>query len=295
MLTLSARVSIIASGYPRMSDGQKSRGRALDDSVSRAIRDNLAPLQRSIEELQQAYADLVSACSSSRPTNALPAMLRAQACSASVSASLSVLSTFIANMTQRYERQTADYEDAEPVGAVGVEAPPAPAKMPAREVPVPKAQASAPAPVEAFEEPETIEAASAEGEEISAPEELQVTSAEESASEPVVDETAAAFDISALPANERDMHKRADRVAKVSMQDIKMLKPEDVRQGRESKDICVRLRSEIDKARKEYDRRFQAILEHPVDHFHHWLVEILGGGDAETLGEYPYPSPVLRR
>lgn len=275
-----------------MSDGQKSRARALDDSVSRAIRDNLAPLQRSIEELQQAYADLVSACSSSRPTNALPAMLRAQACSASVSASLSVLSTFIAGMTQR---QASDYEEAEPARAVEVEAPPsAPAKKP-REVPAPKAQAPASAPVETFEEPETIEAATAEAEEIPAPDELQVTPAEESASEDVVEETAAAFDISALPANERDMHKRADRVAKVSMQDIKMLKPEEVRQGRESKDICIRLRSEIDKARKEYDRRFQAILEHPVDHFHHWLVEILGGGDPETLGEYPYPSPVLRR
>ncbi|HXT87077.1 MAG TPA: hypothetical protein VN745_08650 [Verrucomicrobiae bacterium] len=280
-----------------MSDGQKSRARALDDSVSRAIRDNLAPLQRSIEELQQAYADLVSACSSSRPTNALPAMLRAQACSASVSASLSVLSTFIAGMTQRYDRQSADYEESEPERAVEVEAPllPAPAKKPPREAPAPKAQAPASAPVESIAEPDAIEAETPEAEEISASDDLQVTPAEEIASEPVVEESAAAFDISALPANERDMHKRADRVAKVSMQDIKMLKPEEVRVGRESKDICVRLRSEIDKARKEYDRRFQAILEHPVDHFHHWLVEILGGGDPETLGEYPYPSPVLRR
>lgn len=280
-----------------MSDGQKSRGRALDDSVSRAIRDNLAPLQRSIEELQQAYADLVSSCSSTRPTNALPAMLRAQACSASVSASLSVLSTFIAGMTQRYERQASDYEEAEPEHAVESEAPapPSRAKTPTREVPAPKAKAASPAPVESIEEPETIEMEAPETEEISAPEELQVTPAEEIASESVVEESAAAFDVSTLPTNERDMHKRADRVAKVSMQDIKMLKPEEVRVGRENKDICVRLRSEIDKARKEYDRRFQAILDHPVDHFHHWLVEILGGGDPETLGEYPYPSPVLRR
>ena len=281
-----------------MSDGQKSRGRALDDSVSRAIRANLTPLQRSIEELQQAYADLVSACSSTRPTNALPAMLRAQACSASVSASLSVLSSFIASMTQRYERQESDYEDAESARAVSGKAPspPEPAKMPLREIPPPKAQAPATAPVETLDEPEPIEAATAEAEEIPAPQGLQVTPVEEIASEPLAGEVeAAAFDLEALPASERDLHKRADRVAKVSMQDIKMLKPEEVRKGRENKDICVRLRSEIDKARKEYDRRFQAILDHPVDHFHRWLVEILGGGDPETLGEYPYPSPVLRR
>jgi hypothetical protein len=78
------------------------------------------------------------------------------------------------------------------------------------------------------------------------------------------------------------------------MQDIKMLRPKDVRVARENKDICVRLRDDLDKARKEYDRRFKAILDHPVDYFHDWMVLILADGDPEALGEYPYPSPVLR-
>ena len=78
------------------------------------------------------------------------------------------------------------------------------------------------------------------------------------------------------------------------MQDIKLLRPQDVQLGRENNDICNRLRSEIDKARKEYDRRFRAIQDHPVDYFHRWMVEILAQGNAEALGEYPYPSPVLR-
>jgi hypothetical protein len=90
------------------------------------------------------------------------------------------------------------------------------------------------------------------------------------------------------------LHRRANRVAKVAMQDIKLLRPVDVQAGRENKDICVRLRGELDKAHKEYDRRFRAIQEHPVDYFHNWMVEILAGGDTTALGEYPYPSPVLR-
>jgi hypothetical protein len=65
--------------------------------------------------------------------------------------------------------------------------------------------------------------------------------------------------------------------------------------GREKKDLCVRLRDDIEKAHKEYDRRFQSIQGHPVDYFYDWMVEILGGGDPKALGEYPYPSPVLRR
>jgi hypothetical protein len=102
------------------------------------------------------------------------------------------------------------------------------------------------------------------------------------------------FDVLSLSPEMQDLHRRANRVAKVAMQDIKLLRPQDVRMGREHKDICYRLRSDLDKARKEYDRRFRAILEHPVDYFHRWMVEILAEGDVAALGEYPYPSPVLR-
>jgi hypothetical protein len=105
----------------------------------------------------------------------------------------------------------------------------------------------------------------------------------------------ASFDISTLQPEEQDLHRRANRVAKVSMQDIKMLRPNEVRLGREHKDICLRLRDDIEKAHKEYDRRFQSILVHPVDYFYDWMVEILGEGDPAALGEYPYPSPVARR
>ena len=102
------------------------------------------------------------------------------------------------------------------------------------------------------------------------------------------------FDIAALSAEMQELHRRARRVAKVAMQDIKMLRPKDVRTGRENRDICARLRSDMDKARKEYDRRFKVILDHPVDYFHDYAVAILADGDAEALGEYPYPSAVLR-
>ena len=104
----------------------------------------------------------------------------------------------------------------------------------------------------------------------------------------------AMFDVATLSTELRELHRRANRVAKVAMQDIKLFRPKDVRLGRENKDICHRLRSDIDKARKEYDRRFRAIQDHPVDYFHHWMLEILAEGDAQALGEYPYPSPVLR-
>ena len=103
------------------------------------------------------------------------------------------------------------------------------------------------------------------------------------------------FDVNRLSPEEQELHRRANRVAKVSMQDIKMLRPEQVRLGRENKDICIRLRDDIEKAHREYDRRFKPIMDHPVDYFYRWLVEILADGDPEALGEYPYASPARQR
>jgi hypothetical protein len=97
-----------------------------------------------------------------------------------------------------------------------------------------------------------------------------------------------------LSAEEQELHRRANRVAKVSMQDIKMLRPEQVKLGREHKDICNRLRDDIEKAHREYDRRFKPIMDHPVDYFYRWMVEILADGDAHALGEYPYATTGAR-
>jgi len=104
---------------------------------------------------------------------------------------------------------------------------------------------------------------------------------------------AAEFDVNQLSAEEQELHRRANRVAKVSMQDIKMLRPEQVRLGRQNKDLCIRLKDDIEKAHREYDRRFKPIMDHPVDYFYRWMVEILADGDASALGEYPY-APVAK-
>ena len=103
------------------------------------------------------------------------------------------------------------------------------------------------------------------------------------------------FDVTQLTPEEQELHRRANRVAKVSMQDIKMLRPEQVRLGREKKDLCIRLKDDIEKAHREYDRRFKPIMDHPVDYFYRWMVEILAEGDAHALGEYPYATPARHR
>jgi hypothetical protein len=271
---------------------------ALEEAVSRALRDNLAPLQRTADELQQAYADLVAACSSSRPSNALPALLRAQTSAAALAAGLSVLSNFVAVALNPRE-EAGSGARAGAVAAATVEAEgEEEASVPAK-VKVEKEEAVAEAEPEHesewAEEPAEMPAGTMVPEDVPFEEPVAEAVTTEIPLEPVAAEPeVVAFDVASLPADMKELHRRANRAAKVSMQDIKLLRPKEVKLGREHKDICHRLRGEIDKARKEYDRRFRAIQDHPVDYFHHWMVEILGEGDSQTLGEYPYPSPVLR-
>jgi hypothetical protein len=278
---------------------------AIEQLVSRALRDNLERIQRTADELHQAVADVVAACGSSKPANALPPMLRAQTSAASLNAALEVLSRFVAVSLQPGPRSPFEAEisriasslstpEVAPAATSKAAAPapaqhvaPLPSAPPAVTPPAPVAvmppvveRHHAPAPpTRVHEEPAMVEA-------------TEVESVPPAQGEP---EGASAFDVNRLSPDEQELHRRANRVAKVSMQDIKMLRPEQVRLGRQHKDICVRLRDDIEKAHREYDRRFKPIMDHPVDYFYRWMVEILAEGDAHALGDYPYATTAQHR
>jgi hypothetical protein len=298
----------------------------IEKAVSRTLRDALNALQRNAEDLNQALNDLIAACGSSRPGNSLPPILRAQTAAASLAASLEVLSRFVASSIQPFsgpmfaEEQPAvaqsDGDMAAPPPVSQTVPAPAPAaeELPATEPAAPEALPEPGGGAAPIQEPAGQDFATAHGDSpldsgpvqtidaSSASHVAEMRAALDSEASPAtaistkaVEDTGkpGGFDVSVLLPEEQELHRRANRVAKVSMQDIKMLRPNEVRLGREHRDICLRLRDDIEKAHKEYDRRFQSILGHPVDYFYSWMVQILGDGDPETLGEYPYPSPLL--
>jgi hypothetical protein len=260
---------------------------AVELAVSRALRENLERIQKTADELHQAINDVVSACSSNRPAHALPPMIRAQASAASLSAALDVLARFVSLSLQPGPRSPLE---SQITAMMGVAAPPAPAEAQppgavqsaptglgpasvrlAHKPPAPAPPAPEPAEAELHVEPEPLPPA------LSAPQDTEP-------------ESEGDFDVNQLSSEEQELHRRANRVAKVSMQDIKMLRPEQVRLGRENKDICIRLKDDIEKAHREYDRRFKPIMDHPVDYFYRWMVEILAEGDPHALGDYPYAT-----
>jgi hypothetical protein len=403
----------------------------VERAVSRTLRDSLERMQRTAKELDQAVSDFVAACASNRPANALPSMMRAQTASASLSATLEVLSRFVTSSLQPADRAVAEPLEETKTVAAQVDVLPetvglAPAQANAAEsvtaeIPAAAHEAhevfaagpqaiewptapestewseaheshDAPVQAEPFEpelppaemrEPESqeIELQGAESLALEPPpdpalepiiesalsenvsampdaiEPLASWSAPEQPTEPVAAEAAAGefaadgiveeaelaaevdeataieeskiieqaiaggiaklselqmaepvgvaqavelsdapgFDVALLSEDERELHRRASRVAKVSMQDIKLLQPQQVIVGRENKDLCIRLHEEIERAHKEYGRRFKPIMSHPVDYFYDWMVEILAAGDPSALGEYPYQTPALRR
>ncbi len=329
---------------------QSPRGKEstpLEQAVSRAMRDNLALVQHTAKELSQAIEDFVAACGSTRNANMLPAMLRAQTASASLTSMLDVLTRLLTASLQpgrvgASEAYVASLAPAEapaaeaaapPIAApvpvaplrVGPQAHVAPEPAvappvvpPPMAVPVapppapplePRVEAAAPAPViEEQPEPAPEPVVEHRGGPL-VPAETEpapphdfvpagVAAADEAVAEPMVAVEAAptpVFRVEDLPQEQQELHRRANRHAKVSMQDIYLLRPKDVQLARQNRDICVRLRSDIEKARKEYVRRFGPILDHPVDYFYHWMVEVLAEGKPETLGEYPYPSAAARR
>ena len=181
---------------------------AVEQAVARALRDNLEKLQKTADDLHQAINDIVAACASTKPTNALPPMLRAQTAAAALSASLEVLSRFVTAALQPAQRTPLEAEIARVVSIPVTEPGPAP-ERPTPSIPTPMASATAPMPAAVADD-----------------------GTESLVYPPPTPAEGVEFDVAQLPAEAQELHRRANRIAKVSMQDIKMLRPEQVRLGR---------------------------------------------------------------
>src|SRR5205807_10544439 len=104
--------------------GMAQEPTAVEQAIVRALRDNLERIQRTADELHHAVSDVVSACASSKPTSALPSLLRAQTSAASLAATLEVLSRFVASSMQTGARSALEVQIADLVGKIAIERPP---------------------------------------------------------------------------------------------------------------------------------------------------------------------------
>lgn len=90
-----------------------------------------------------------------------------------------------------------------------------------------------------------------------------------------------------LSEQQRSVHIRAQRFARIAVAEMQLAKPQGCRAGREQDNLYLFLKPEIDKARETYRKQFMTI-PYMVDYLHLELVNTAAEGDEMKLGaEYP--------
>ncbi len=102
---------------------------------------------------------------------------------------------------------------------------------------------------------------------------------------------AAGFDLSQLGEADQRIHRDAKRFAKLLVSEIELYNKAKVTDGRKNGDLYKRLKSDIDRSRQTYEKRFGKTVGKQYDYFHEELVKTLAGNDSSLLGpDYPGPS-----
>ncbi len=89
---------------------------------------------------------------------------------------------------------------------------------------------------------------------------------------------------------EEKLHADAKRFARLLVSEIKLYNEQRVVDGRQNRDIYVRLKKDIDRSRDMYEKRVPHSVTRKIDYFHDEVVRILGENDPSALGS-DYPGP----
>ena len=135
-----------------------------------------------------------------------------------------------------------------------------------------------------------VEEVPAEEEEVS----LVEREAEEAPAEPVEAPGPAGAgppDLSQLNEEEQKVNQDAKRFAKLLISEIELYSKVKVSEGRKNKDLYGSLKTDLQRSRQTYEKRFAKTQASRHDYLHDEIVRILANDDASILGpDYPGPS-----
>ncbi len=109
---------------------------------------------------------------------------------------------------------------------------------------------------------------------------------------PMTGSAGAAADWSAMSEAEQEMHRRAQRFARVQVAEIRLFQASLVRLGRVRQNLYEVLREPIDAARETFLRQFVRECPSMADYLHQEIVRTLANNDATLLGSV-YPGPLV--
>ncbi len=97
--------------------------------------------------------------------------------------------------------------------------------------------------------------------------------------------TAVAVDaFAALSTEDADLHRKAQRFARLLVDEIKLYNQAKVAEGRKNKDLYDRLKEDIDKSQATYQKRFGATIASSAEYFNQELVRSLAEDDSSVMG-----------
>jgi hypothetical protein len=96
---------------------------------------------------------------------------------------------------------------------------------------------------------------------------------------------AAATDpLAGLSPEDADIHRKAQRFARLLVDEIKLYNQAKVAEGRRNKDLYDRLKEDIDKSRGTFQKRYGNTAAASGDYFHHELLRSLAEDDISIMG-----------
>ncbi|MBV9573472.1 MAG: hypothetical protein JOY93_05420 [Acidobacteriales bacterium] len=87
-----------------------------------------------------------------------------------------------------------------------------------------------------------------------------------------------------LSAEDAETHRKAQRFARLLIDEIKLYNQGKVTEGRKNKNLYDHLREDIEKSRATYQKRFSQSAAGSADYFNHEVVHILAEGDVRLMG-----------
>ncbi len=91
-------------------------------------------------------------------------------------------------------------------------------------------------------------------------------------------------------ADEEKLHTEAKKFARLLVSEIKLYNEHHVLEGRENRDLYLRLKRDIDRSREMYEKRVSPIVSQKIDYLHDEIIRTLGDNDPSALGS-DYPGP----
>jgi len=93
---------------------------------------------------------------------------------------------------------------------------------------------------------------------------------------------------------EEKLYAAAKRFAALLVSEIRLSNEDAILEGREHRDLYLRLKRDMDHSREMYERRVAPTVSCRIDYLHDEFVRILGNGDSEALGD-AYPGQRIRK